>query len=94
MADDNVIARLGSMKALLGIVAGAGASYGIYKLVVGRAGDGVNRKKSAKSVTIQPGSLMDKVSGFKVVSKSDNLNPCAETESSKLSDIQMVFMIV
>jgi len=83
MGDDNVIARLGSMKALLGIVAGAGASYGIYKLVAGRAGDGVKRRKSAKSVTIQPGSLMAKVSGFKVVSKSDNLDPSAETESSK-----------
>lgn len=81
MGDDNVVARLGSMKALLGIVAGAGASYGIYKLVSGRAG--VNRKKSAKSVTIQPGSLMAKVSGFKVVSKSDNLDPSADTESSK-----------
>lgn len=84
MGDDKVVARLGSMKALLGIVAGAGASYGIYKLVFGRAGDaGVNRKKSAKSVTIQPGSLMAKVSGFKVVSKSDNLDTSADTESSK-----------
>ncbi|KAL0155169.1 hypothetical protein M9458_049432, partial [Cirrhinus mrigala] len=62
MGDDNVVARLGSLKALLGIVAGAGASYGIYKLVFGRAEDGgVNRKKSAKRVTIQPGSLMAKV---------------------------------
>ncbi|XP_048015025.1 armadillo repeat-containing protein 10 [Megalobrama amblycephala] len=85
MGDDNVIARLGSMKALLGIVAGAGASYGIYKLVFGRVGDGgVNRRKSAKSVNIQPGSLMAKVSGFKVVSKSDNLDPSAETESSDI----------
>lgn len=84
MGDDSVISRLGSMKALLGIVAGAGASYGIYKLVFGRVGDGgVNRRKSAKSVTVQPGSLMAKVSGFKVVSKSDNLDPSAETESSK-----------
>ncbi|XP_016330648.1 armadillo repeat-containing protein 10-like [Sinocyclocheilus anshuiensis] len=85
MGDANVVARLGSMKALLGIVAGAGASYGIYKLVFGRAGDaGVNRKKSAKSVTIQPGSLTAKVSGFKVVSKSDNLDPSADTESSDI----------
>ncbi len=84
MGDDSVIARLGSVKALLGIVAGAGASYGIYKLVFGRAGDAEeNRKKSAKRVTFQPGSLMAKVSGFKVVSKSDNLDPSADTESSK-----------
>lgn len=80
MGDDNVIARLGSIKALLGIVAGAGASYGIYKLVFARVEDGgVNRKKSGKSVAVQPGSLMSKVSGFKVVSK--NLDPSADTES-------------
>lgn len=82
MGDDNVIARLGSMKALLGIVAGAGASYGIYKLVFGRVGDGkVNRVKSGKSVAVQPGSLMAKVAGFKVVSKRDHLDPSADTES-------------
>ncbi|XP_073799164.1 armadillo repeat-containing protein 10 [Danio rerio] len=85
MADDNVIARLGSMKALLGIVAGAGASYGIYKLVFGRTKDGgVNKKKSAKIVNIQPGSLMAKVSGFKVVSKNDHLDPSADTESNDI----------
>lgn len=84
MGDDSVVSRLGSMKALLGIVAGAGASYGIYKLVFGRTGDaGANRKNSAKSVTIQPGSLMAKVSGFKVVSESDNLDPTADAKSSK-----------
>ncbi|XP_051545241.1 armadillo repeat-containing protein 10-like [Myxocyprinus asiaticus] len=81
MGDDNVISRLGSLKALLGIVAGAGASYGIYKLVFGRVADGGNRQKS-KSVTVQPGSLMAKVSGFKIVSKTDNLDASADTESS------------
>ncbi|XP_051548506.1 armadillo repeat-containing protein 10 [Myxocyprinus asiaticus] len=81
MGDDNVIARLGSMKALLGIVAGAGASYGIYKLVFGRVADGGNRRKS-KSVTVQPGSLMAKVSGFKVVGKTDHLDASVNTESS------------
>ncbi|XP_051979000.1 armadillo repeat-containing protein 10-like [Xyrauchen texanus] len=81
MGDENVIARLGSMKALLGIVAGAGASYGIYKLVFGRVADGGNRRKS-KRVTVQPGSLMAKVSGFKVVGKTDHLDSSANTESS------------
>ncbi|KTF91808.1 hypothetical protein cypCar_00013157 [Cyprinus carpio] len=81
MGDDNVVSRLGSLKALLGIVAGAGASYGVYKLVFSRAGD-VNTKKAAKSLIVQPGSLMAKVSGFKVVSKSDNLDP--DTESNDI----------
>lgn len=65
------------MKALLGIVAGAGASYGIYKLI---SGGGFKRnKKSATSegpgvkssqpsqVTLKPGSLLAKVSGLDVV---------------------------
>lgn len=82
MGDDNVVSRLGSLKALLGIVAGAGASYGVYKLVFSRAGD-LNTKKSAKNLIVQPGSLMAKVSGFKVVSESDNLDPTADAESSK-----------
>uniref|UniRef100_A0A8C1VHL3 Armadillo repeat containing 10 n=1 Tax=Cyprinus carpio TaxID=7962 RepID=A0A8C1VHL3_CYPCA len=51
MGDDNVVSRLGSLKALLGIVAGAGASYGVYKLVFSRAGD-VNTKKSAKNLIV------------------------------------------
>ncbi|TRY83473.1 hypothetical protein DNTS_016215, partial [Danionella cerebrum] len=73
MGDDNVVARLGSIKALLGIVAGAGASYGMYKLVFGRTGDGgVGRRKSAKSEHVEPGSLLAKVSGFKVVSKNES----------------------
>lgn len=84
MGDDNVIARLGSLKALLGIVAGAGASYGIYKLVFGRVGDDkVKKIKSGKSVAVQPGSLMAKVAGFKVLNKTDHLDPSADTEASK-----------
>lgn len=58
--------RLGNMKALLGLLAGAGASYGIYKLI-----SGGNGKRSRKSVTgevkPQPGSLLAKVSGLDVV---------------------------
>lgn len=70
--------RLGNMKALLGIVAGAGASYGIYKLI-----SGGTLKRNKKSVTgessvgaksgqqsevkLQPGSLLARVSGLDVV---------------------------
>ncbi|CAN9499191.1 unnamed protein product [Ophioblennius macclurei] len=70
--------RLGHMKALLGIVAGAGASYGIYKLL-----SGGTLKRNKKSVTnessagvksgqqgevkLQPGSLLARVSGLDVV---------------------------
>lgn len=65
------------MKALLGIVAGAGASYGLYKLLSG--GSFKKNKKSAANespgvrgkqpgeVSLQPGSLLAKVSGLDVV---------------------------
>lgn len=77
MGDGTVTPRLGNMKALLGIVAGAGASYGIYKLISG--GSFKRNKKSATSespgvrssqpseVTLQPGTLLAKVSGLDVV---------------------------
>uniref|UniRef100_A0A8C1VIR4 Armadillo repeat containing 10 n=1 Tax=Cyprinus carpio TaxID=7962 RepID=A0A8C1VIR4_CYPCA len=71
MGDDNVVSRLGSLKALLGIVAGAGASYGVYKLVFSRAGD-VNTKKSAKNLIVQPGSLMAKVMLLSLLQSSPN----------------------
>ncbi|XP_029953050.1 armadillo repeat-containing protein 10 [Salarias fasciatus] len=70
--------RLGNMKALLGIVAGAGASYGLYKLISG--GTLKRNKKSVTSessvsvksgqqseVKLQPGSLLARVSGLDVV---------------------------
>lgn len=64
------------MKALLGIVAGAGASYGIYKLIsFGRNKKSVaNEASVAKSSrcgeaerSLQRGSLLAKVSGLDVV---------------------------
>lgn len=75
MGDSGVVARLGNMKALLGIVAGAGASYGLYKLI-SREGKRRNKKKAAnetvkssqqEEVKVQPGSLLAKVSGLDVV---------------------------
>ncbi|XP_076125503.1 armadillo repeat-containing protein 10 isoform X1 [Alosa pseudoharengus] len=79
MGDGNVIPKLGNMKAVLGILAGAGASYGLYKLVRGIGGNAEkkNRTKSLErsgqdirasgDVILEPGSLMAKVSGFDVV---------------------------
>ncbi|KAM3609591.1 uncharacterized protein V6R79_017529 [Siganus canaliculatus] len=93
MGDGSVTPRLGSMKALLGIVAGAGASYGLYKLI-----SGGSFKKSKKSVSsesagartsqpgvaaLQRGSLLAKVSGLDVVcarpdvASGDNLHKSA-----------------
>ncbi|KAM7396560.1 hypothetical protein PAMP_019593 [Pampus punctatissimus] len=77
MGDGSVTPRLGNMKALLGIVAGAGASYGIYKLISGGSfkrnkksatneGPGV-RSSQPSQVTLKPGSLLAKVSGLDVV---------------------------
>nr|XP_046250540.1 armadillo repeat-containing protein 10 [Scatophagus argus] len=75
---DSINPRLSNMKALLGIVAGAGASYGIYKLISG--GSFKRNKKSVTNespgvkssqpsdVNIQRGSLLARVSGLDVVS--------------------------
>ncbi|KAI5105443.1 armadillo repeat-containing protein 10 [Silurus meridionalis] len=70
MGEDGVIHKLGNMKALLGIIAGAGASYGLYKMVLRASRDDPERKKvkTRDGGGIQPGSLMAKVSGFHVVS--------------------------
>ncbi|MBN3298357.1 ARM10 protein, partial [Amia calva] len=66
------------MKVLLGLVAGAGASYGIYKLVSGRRKHGKKaqgddptdhgpRKQPAATRPLQPGTLLEKVSGLSMV---------------------------
>uniref|UniRef100_A0A8D2ZYM8 Armadillo repeat containing 10 n=1 Tax=Scophthalmus maximus TaxID=52904 RepID=A0A8D2ZYM8_SCOMX len=78
MGDGSITPRLGNMKALLGIVAGAGASYGIYKLM--SAGSFKRNKKSAPSDspavrsssparggTPQPGSLLAKPQHLKML---------------------------
>ncbi|KAK3564770.1 hypothetical protein QTP86_025269 [Hemibagrus guttatus] len=70
MGEDGVLQKLGNMKAFLGIVAGAGASYGLYKMLLRACREDPERKKikAKESGKIQPGSLMAKVSGFNVVS--------------------------
>lgn len=77
MGDGSVVPRLGNMKALLGIVAGAGASYGLYKLISGQVFKKTkknphNERPSVKSsqqggIKLRPGSLLAKVSGLDVV---------------------------
>ncbi|XP_029010778.1 armadillo repeat-containing protein 10 [Betta splendens] len=78
MGDGSVTPRLGNMKALLGIVAGAGASYGIYKLISGGSlkrikkgaiteSPGVVKSSQLSEGTLKPGSLLAKVSGLEVV---------------------------
>ncbi|KAG7281724.1 hypothetical protein CRUP_027796 [Coryphaenoides rupestris] len=77
MGDSSVVPKLGNMKAFIGIVAGAGASYGIYKLVTGEV---IKRNKKSATrehpanpanqqieVTLQPGTLLAKLSGLDVV---------------------------
>ncbi|KAM6937049.1 armadillo repeat-containing protein 10 [Xenentodon cancila] len=76
MGDGSVVPRLGSMKALLGILAGAGASYGLYKLISGQTfrkskkratNDSPDIKSTQQGdVKLQPGSLLAKVSGLDV----------------------------
>lgn len=72
-----MLQRLCNMKALLGILAGAGASYGLYKLLLSMCGDtNVKRKrrKDEESVKIQAGTLLSKVSSFNVVTDSVAMN--------------------
>lgn len=77
MGDGSITPRIGNMKALLGIVAGAGASYGIYKLISGGSFKRIKKSVTSESpvvrssqpseVTLQRGSLLAKVSGLDVV---------------------------
>ncbi|XP_061896743.1 armadillo repeat-containing protein 10-like [Entelurus aequoreus] len=74
MGDGAFSPKIGNMKALLGIVAGAGASYGLYKLL---SGGGFKRYKKSVNWALKggqpgegsprPGSLLAKVSGLDVV---------------------------
>lgn len=92
----NVIPKLGNMKAVLGILAGAGASYGLYKLVRGIRGGNAEKKNRAKTVErsgqdnrasgdviLEPGSLMAKVSGFNVVGARKSPSQVTTEASSK-----------
>ncbi|XP_031421101.1 armadillo repeat-containing protein 10 isoform X2 [Clupea harengus] len=84
MGDGFVAPKLGNMKAVLGILAGAGASYGLYKLVRGIGGNAEKKNRTKKversgpdnraagNVILEPGSLMAKVSGFNVVGVPKN----------------------
>ncbi|XP_060741620.1 armadillo repeat-containing protein 10 [Tachysurus vachellii] len=74
MGEDGILQKLGNMKAFLGIVAGAGASYGLYKMLLRacREDPEIKKIKAKERVNIQPGSLMAKVSGFNVVSGNMN----------------------
>ncbi|KAM4618766.1 armadillo repeat-containing protein 10 [Polymixia lowei] len=94
MGDGSVTPKLGNMKTLLGIVAGAGASYGIYKLI---SGGGFKRSKISASsesrgvkgsqpgeVTLQPGSLLAKVSALGVRSRG------AETRTVDVASSEII----
>lgn len=77
MGDGDLSSRPSSMKALLGILAGAGASYGLYKLVSGgsfrkykksvTSESAVGKNSEPSEAALQPGSLLARVSGLDVV---------------------------
>lgn len=71
--DLSLLPRVSNMKALLGILAGAGASYGLYKLLLRsrREDAGLRKGKHKASAGIEPGTLMSKVSGFHVISDTE-----------------------
>lgn len=71
MADSSITPRFVNMKALIGILAGAGASYGLYKLV------SVSLRKTRKGalsesseMSLQRGSLLTRLSGLDMVCAS------------------------
>ncbi|KAJ8382055.1 hypothetical protein SKAU_G00028330 [Synaphobranchus kaupii] len=67
--DDSIMSRLFNTKALLGIVVGAGASYGIYKLVASGVKSDANNVKKSKNDngTRESGPEMEASSGARVV---------------------------
>ncbi|KAK5867571.1 hypothetical protein PBY51_012046 [Eleginops maclovinus] len=77
MGDGTITPRLGNMKAFLGLVAGAGASYGLYKLISGESFKRNKKSAANENVSVrssqpnegklQPGSLLARVSGLDVV---------------------------
>lgn len=89
MGEGGLLQKLGNMKALLGIVAGAGASYGLYKMLLRACREDSEKKKSKEreSGDIQPGTLMAKVSGFNVV--SGNLSTKVASSKPKCMVIDM-----
>lgn len=91
MGEDGVLQKLGNMKALLGIVAGAGASYGLYKMLVRPCREDPERKKikARQSGNLQPGSLMAKVSGFNVVSGNLSADVASSKTQFMATDIQL-----
>ena len=100
MGDGGVTPKLGNMKTLLGIVAGAGASYGIYKLISGEnfrnKKNAANESRAAKSgqqpgdATLPPGSLLAKVSGVEMVRPRGGDGRTEDLSSSKNSLYSLV----
>lgn len=98
MDDGSVIPKLGNMRALLGILAGAGASYGIYKLVSGSGYKRGKRGTLSESRALkgnydvhhtgtvhEPGSLLAKVSGLDVVRARGMDSRTVDVASSDIS---------
>ncbi|KAL4612709.1 armadillo repeat-containing protein 10 [Arapaima gigas] len=90
MGEDGVVARLCNVKALVGILAGAGASYGIYRLVrrvqSERRPGGSRRQEGghgAGGPPLKPGTLLAKVSGIPLLRGSTS-RAAGETESGSL----------
>lgn len=68
MGESSISPRFVNMKALIGILAGAGASYGLYKLIsvsLGKTRRGALSESS--EISLQRGSLLTRLSGLDVV---------------------------
>uniref|UniRef100_A0A8C3A9J5 Armadillo repeat containing 10 n=1 Tax=Cyclopterus lumpus TaxID=8103 RepID=A0A8C3A9J5_CYCLU len=103
MGDASITPRLGNMRALLGIVAGAGASYGLYKLISG--GSFKRNKKSAASespgarssppseVTLQPGEIIHQSPGNLDPQHLKMLLSCLQTSNNPLDRCRILLTL-
>lgn len=86
MGDDyGATSKLFNTKVLLGLVAGAGFSYGLYKLIFSGGNHGKKREDAARNISMQPGSLLERVSGLPLVHEKSDLTVNGSTTDELLS---------
>ncbi|MBN3286478.1 ARM10 protein, partial [Polyodon spathula] len=83
--DEGAASKLFNTKVLLGLVAGAGFSYGLYKLIFSGGNHGTKREDAAWNISMQPGSLLERVSGLPLVQEKCDLTPNGSSTDELLS---------
>ncbi|RXM36686.1 Armadillo repeat-containing protein 10 [Acipenser ruthenus] len=83
--EEGAASKLFNTKVLLGLVAGAGFSYGLYKLIFSGGNHGKKREDAARNISMQPGSLLERVSGLPLVHEKSDLTVNGSTTDELLS---------